>query len=280
MDEPFLPWWLVLLLGMWAASLAIWQQPSLHREIRMWAGLLNLVYLGLIFLALGFVPRLVGPGSSFLLQIRMTDVGAAICVPCSLVAGVGMLGRISLRGRCICYLVLTISNSIFCFLIQGPEIAIGLLFVAIASAKPLVQEWFRTSSRAPLEWLAELFRFTDEPSEISGKFWLIAGMNGILAFVLMGTLAYSLRIETTRNTSSPRYSALPARDQLVWVQSSPSESIREPKLLELAFGHRADVVVMMAAIVFLYLAMSLKDPPFKSLVRTDTETKSAADKQI
>ena len=78
MDEPFLPWWLVLLLGMWAVALAVWQHPSVHREVRLWAGFLILVYSGLIFLALGFVSLPFGPAPSSAPQLQAIDLGKLV----------------------------------------------------------------------------------------------------------------------------------------------------------------------------------------------------------
>ncbi len=261
MDESFLPWWLVLLLGMWAAALTLWQHPSVHREVRLWAGLSTLVYLGLIFLALGLGGRVANAEGSWLAAFRLDKVGLAGCVIVSLTSSVWMLGRLSVRSRRLCYVLLTTSNAAFCALVQGPEMALGLLVIAAISAWPLIQEWRRTTLRSPREWLVGLVRFTETPvpRDQIGLFWLIGGLNGILACALIGTLAYSLRIETSRISASPRYTALPSREQLDRMQTSFHDPAEKSGLLDLATGQRADVVVLLAAIVFLSLATSLND---------------------
>ena len=263
MDEPFLPWWLVLLLGMWAGALAVWQHPSVHREIRLWAGLSTLVYLGLIFLALGVRPRVTAVASSHLVSDRIVNFGLAVCIIASLTAGVWMLGRIATRSRHLCYVVLTLSNAGFCFLVRAPELAVGLLAVAGLTSWPLIRKSMRARFRSSRESLTELFRFIDEPvpRESVGEFWLIGGLNGILACALIGTIAYSLRIETSRPSASPRYTALPSRDYLDRIHSLENDSTEKTALLDLAFGQRADVVVLMAGIVFLSLATTLNDLP-------------------
>lgn len=263
MDEPFLPWWLVLLLGMWAVALAVWQHPAVHREVRLWAGLSTLVYLGLIFMALGIRPRLNPADPPSLVSTRVVHAGQAICICVSLTASVWMLGRLAPRSRHLCYVVLTTSNAGFCFLARAPELAVGLLVIVGLSSWPLIRKGLQGGFRSPRESLADLLRFTSEqvPRENIGEFWLIGGLNGILACVLIGTLAYSLRIETSRPVASPRYTALPSRQYLDRIHSLEKSSADKPALLDLAFGQRADVVVLMAVIVFVSLASTLIELP-------------------
>ena len=184
-----------------------------------------------------------------------------------------MLGRISLRSCRICYVVMTVSNAGFCGLAQQPEIAVGLLIVAVFSARQPTLEWFRTASRDGREWLSDFIRFTDDsvPAEKAGESWLVGCLNFILACVLIGSLAYSLRVESTRNIQSPRHTAIPTRDQLDRFHLGVNGSTKEPLLFDLAFGHRGDVVVLLAAILFLSLAVALNDvrPPVPSFDGTE-----------
>ena len=119
MDEPFLPWWLMLLLAMWATAFAVWRQPAFHREVRLWAGLLTLVYVALIFLALGFGAHRPSAGPSPLANVRLLDLGLAICIVTSLAASVWIFGGIAVRGRQVCYVILTLANAAYCVL-QAP----------------------------------------------------------------------------------------------------------------------------------------------------------------
>jgi len=278
MVEPFLPWWLVLLLGMWATTLAVWQHPSVHREVRLWAGLLTLVYSGLIFLALGFIPRLIGAGTSFLANLRIVDLGQLVCAAISLTCGSWMLGRISLRCCHICYIAMTFSNAVFCALVQQMEIAVGLLIVTLLSARQPVLEWFRSRSRSPRLWLGEFIRFADEPVplERTGEPWLIGGMNFMLACVFIGSLAFALRVETARTIQSSRQSAIPSRDQLDRIHSGTNAAVKEQAWFDLAFGQRADVVVLLAAILFISLAVVLNDarPPKPLLASSEHDRPS------
>jgi hypothetical protein len=253
MDEPFLPWWLMLLLGMWAAAIVVWQHPLKNREVRLWAVALALVYLGLIFVALGCMPA-------------ANQVIPTACAVVSLISGIWMMGQISARSGRICYVVTTVANATFCGLVQGPEIACGLLLVAGVTAKPLIQEWYQSPSRSLRRSLAELIqiRVGSDKLASAGELWLAGGLCGILACLFIGTLSYALRIESTRTTSTDRFSVLPSRDLLDRINSNSREPGEESTLLDLVSGQRADVVVLLAAIVFLCLANSLDDPMVKA----------------
>lgn len=262
MDEPFLPWWLMLLLAMWAIALTVWQFPAIHREIRLWAGLSVLVYLGLIFVALGLGPRSDGKDLAISSQSVLMHVGMAICIAISLTAGVGVSGRVSPTIRRLCYVGLTLANAGACALLQAPEISITLVLVAILAARPLVRDWGQFIIRPRQQW-RQVNWFSDEPvtRNAMDQYWLMGAVNAILACLVIGTLAYSLRYETSRTVPSPRRTALPSLDQLERIHSASSTPGRDTGLLDLAFGERSDVVVLIAVIVFLCLAMSRHDSP-------------------
>jgi hypothetical protein len=219
------------------------------------------VYLGLIFLALGFVPRSTGSTASYLSQFRLRDLAMIVCVAISLSFGVGLLGQFSPRCRSVCYLVLSISNACFCFLAREPEIGLGLLFVAGIAARPLVPDWIGTKKRSSREWWTGLIRFNDRQDQDvkAGESLLFVAFSGFLAFVVIGTLAYSLRIETSRTISSPRFSALPSQEFLERIHFGSKAVIKQTALVDLLTGQRADIVVLLAAIVFLRLAISLNE---------------------
>ena len=95
--------------------------------------------------------------------------------------------------------------------------------------------------------------------------------------MLLGTLAYSLRIETNRAGANPQYTALPSRGQLDSIHSRTGESKPDRPLLDLAFGQRADLVVLAGAIVFLCLAMTLNDKPNRMIASSLPDSVSPTD---
>ena len=274
MDDPLFPWWSVLLVGMWAVALTLWLHPAIHREVRLWAGLSSLVYLILIYLALGGNPRPQTAVPSSSTSDRVIDLLLAICVVVSLITSVWLLGRIPLLSRCICYLVLTLANAGVCAVMHQPEVAMGLVIVAALASRPLVREWPRLKSRSRREWFADFTRFTDETifPDNRGEFYLIGSLAGALALVSLGTISYSFRVEASRTTASPRHTALPSHEQLDRILPIGKGSFRETRLINLVFGARADIVVLMMVVVFLSLAITLNNPP-----RPKTERLADAD---
>lgn len=261
MDELFLPWWTVLLLGMWAAALTLWMHPSVHREIRFWAGVSTLVYLVLIFLALGGGHAAAGSATTDSSRFRLFNLVLAFGIAISLLASVWSLGRVSLPCKQICYVVLTFADAGICALFQQFEVSIGLLIVSGLTARSLIRKWSRQETVSWHERLAEFVKFANipVPPERRGEFALIGGLAGLMAFALLGTISFSLHIETTRSTSNQRQSALPSRDQIERVLGKPPFGKNAASVIDLAFGARSDLVVLMAIAVFLALAISLTE---------------------
>lgn len=256
MDEPFLPWWLVILLGMWVIAMSIWQRSGLHREVRLWAGLAALIYVGLIFLALGLGSQSDSLASTF----NFSSVVLIFSMAIGIAAGLWGIGRCSTTSRRLSYVVLTCANACYCFQRDATIPAVGLLIVACWSSQPLLTQWRRSGFRRSRAWF---FRFltceeSSRPVRIDESI-LGAILTGVVACVLIGTLAYSTRIETSRLTRSPRHTALPSREQLERIQLQKTES-GPPSLVDLVFSQRADLIVLLSVLVLLSLASQLGHP--------------------
>ena len=259
MNDSFIPWWLALLLGMWAVALTLWVHPSVHREVRLWSGLLTLVYLALIFLALRVNPRQDLPSLTRSTLSRIADFSFAVCLAASLAASVYCLGPVSLKFRRLGYLIHTFANACLCVFLHQPEIALGLLIVVGVGARELVCDGSISGSTSVHEWLIAAIRFTSGPVSSAkwGEYWLVGGLVSILAFTLFGTISYALRTETSRVASSPRHTMLPTRDRLSEVLVNQSDPDRIASPLDLVVGRRSDLLVLMTVIIFLHLAMSM-----------------------
>lgn len=257
MGEPFLPWWLVLLLGMWSTALTLWRHPSVPRELCGWSGLATLIYSGLILLALVTgVPSTDSPvptGGAPHLSVRW---GLSICCMVVLATSIWIVGRTTTDSRRLCYTVLTAANAAVCALLGSPEIAVGLIFVGICSVP---KEWlrhFRQPTRGSHFRFKQVFALTG-PESVSHRSeeTLIAGMLSIVsACLVIGTLAYSLRVETSRVATSTRYSTLPAPLIHDRLQSAVGETDHKESSLQLASGRRGDILVLLAVLAFISLA--------------------------
>ncbi len=303
MDDPLLPWWSILLLGLCAVALTVWMHPTVHREVRLWAGLSTLVYLALIFVAMGGNPLSGSSGTSPSFNIRAMDLVATICGAVSITACVWILGPIGHRCRQICYVIFTIANATVCGIAGHAEIAIGLLVVAAFSSRLLAMEFARRTPSSLRECLTDFITFThktysDAPSASANgavtknvivpeavtsmvfprdprtifsddglspdcerrknqdESWLIGGLFLISALALVGTVSYSLRVDTLRTTASLRHTSLPSHRELDQILAKGKTSRRDMNLTRMALGVRADIVVLLVVIIFLRMAMT------------------------
>jgi hypothetical protein len=260
MDDPFLPWWSVLLLGMWSAAVTVWIHPSVHREMRVWAGLLTLVYIGLIFMALGGGPAVPNGKTTTSSHFGSRDLFLTVLIAISLTASVCSIGRLSSQCRTLCYVLLTLTNSGICVLLKQPEVAMGLVIVAGLNGRPLVRQWMRQKAVDWPDKLAEFTRFTPVPPDQQSEFGLIGSLTAIMALVLLGTISFSIHFETLGSTSSRSQNGLPTPDEIDRVLRKQADSNSGTSVIVLVLDRRADVVVLMAVIVFLVLAMSMTEP--------------------
>lgn len=264
MNESRLPWWLVLLLGVWIMALSVWGSSRAAREVRWGAGLLSLVYLALIFLALGGDPRASSTLSAAVPR-GAAEAVSAICAGSALLAGVCLLGQPTRRGRLMGFLLLTIANGVNCFAIGAASVGGTLLVAALALMLVLVRELGRDDWPPVTQWLRELIPLSPraDTDAKSPEVHLpattrvgLAGATGIvLALLLVGTLRYAMRFETSRAVASHRFSALPAAERVRHALKSEVADRSTARPFELLFDQRADVIVLLAVLAFLGLAM-------------------------
>ena len=261
MDDPFLPWWLVLLLGMWGVALTLWRHRAVDREFRLWAGLATLVYCGMIFLALGGRGQLGATAS-----VPVSDILLYVLIAISLTASVWTISRFVFPSRQLAYVLLVLANSSLCFYWHQVEVGLGLLVIAGLNSVPLV----RTFAGQKVPEFRELFvQFTRFPftriegsldlneDENPGESILTGGLTCVAALLLLGTVSYGERAETSRAVSSPRHSILPSPDLLAQIFPTRPQPERAATVGDLILGIRSDVVVLLMVIIFLNLAMTM-----------------------
>ncbi|WP_373653102.1 MULTISPECIES: hypothetical protein [unclassified Schlesneria] len=252
MDDPFLPWWLVLLLGMWAVALTLWHSPQVHREIRLWAGLATLVYCVMIFLALG------GGQAGAVSPLKAGDLIPFSLMAIGITAAVAVMSRLLFEGRQLAYVLLAVANALLCFYWKQFEAGLGLLAIGTIRSVSLVQIFARQERQSVREHLVQLT--TIQPGSSSddnrGDYLLIGSLTVVVALLLIGTLAYAVRTETARAISSPRHAILPPAELLSEVFAPQPPTQDRPRLSELLVGARADIIVLLTVVVFLHLAMT------------------------
>ena len=260
MDETFLPSWLLLLLGLWALALTVWQNRFAHHELRFWSGISTIAYLGLFLLTISAGPPFVEPrpaGERF----SNSDFVALACLAISLISAIWSLGRLTATTKAVCYFSFTLANAAFCASMGHTELAIALLIVAAIEAKSLHQNGCIASITWSVQGLRTFFRPLPPAREArTGADLLTGAFNVVLTIALIGTLSYSLRTETTRPATGPGHTALPSRDYLKRFQVRASQPGETSSSLDLALGARSDIIVLTAVLVFLTLGSTLMEP--------------------
>ena len=251
---------------MWSGGLILWIYPSLNREIRCWSGIATLFYLLLIFLVFRaraetppLRPDAIAPQS---LWVFVFPVVIAV----SLIASVWLLGPISDLCRRSGYVMLTISNALFCLLMQQPEVATLLVIVAGIMGKRLIHAWRAKVAESVRDRLHEFLQFTQPatppPHQTRwGEFLLLGIATFGMAIALLGPVFETSTRETDLITSRHRrtFSPVPARIQQLLDRKHPSA--QRISLTEQLLSLRPDLVAMMAVVIFLYLAMSSSHSP-------------------
>lgn len=265
MPESRLPWWLVLLLAVCVLAMTAWSSPVGKRELRWGAGLLTLVYFVLLFQALGGDSRGVATSTGSPRLSVVMDWRVIVCGALSLVSALMLLGQPAQSGQWLWFATLTLANAGLCSIWGATAVAWLLLGLAVVVGSFFVRELRR--NRQP-EWRDVLPIVNAVPREEAWSSTVMVGATGfLLSLLLIGTIGYALRVETSRVTASHRFSAMPSVERvssvLVGVSDAKRPTITDP--WELVFGARADVIVLLAVLVFLLLAMG------NSARRTDVE---------
>ena len=273
MLESRLPWWLVLLLGVWVAGLAVWSWPRAKREIRWGAGLLSLVYLVLLFTALGGDPRAAQVSGVVPREATTASWAFVVSSAVAVLTAVFLLGRPTGRGQLGWFLALTVANAASCFVCGAAGVGWTLLAVSSVigtvlarelrqGARPMWSEWLPSPQSASI--LQSNRREAPHPGPLTAKpgrgdrtvpIGLVWATGFALALLLVGTLRYTVRVETSRATASHRFSAIPSVDRVRSALETDAAPRSTAGPFELAFGRRADVIVLLAALAFLVLAM-------------------------
>ena len=254
MAESHLPWWLVLLLGVWVAGLSVWSWPRAQRQVRWGAGLLSLVYLVLLFVALGGDPRVGSTGGAVSRGWTAASWSLLASSAVALLAAVCLLGRPAPRGQLMWFVVLTLANAASCFVCGSAGVGWTLLCLAAVTGIVLACELRQGSRLLWSEWLPAPGHFA--PQSAFTPVALVGATGFVLALLLVGTLGHVMRVETSRATASHRFSAIPSADRVRAALETDAVHPATSGPFELLFGRRADVLVLLAALAFLVLAMS------------------------
>ena len=251
MVESRLPWWLVLLLGVGVVALTVWSWPHSKREVRWGAGLLSLAYAVLLFMARGGDPRAGPVAAAEPLEKAVVSWSFLVSGTIALLAGFLLLGRPRPRGQLTWFSVLTTANAASCLACGSAGAGWSLLLMSGATIVVLVIELRRGDRPSLNEW----FPITKTDDRPSSSVELVGATGFLLALLFVGTLAYVIRVETTRTTATHRYSAIPSADRVRAGLAAGHGTESHAVPFALVLGRRADVIVLLSVLAFLALAM-------------------------
>lgn len=269
MDDSRIPGWLVLLLGIAVAGLAVWQSSRWKQQLRIGAGSLGLVYLGLLAYAIGGDSR----GGTAARVWQFPSPWIVVLSGLSLTAAVLLVGRPTARGQLLWFAVLSLSNAAVCFVWGAFSPGILLTIVAVVAAGLLLVERRRGSSMQ----VAELWPAAAPDDESPYLVWLVGGTGFVLAVALVGVSYYALRAESSRAIATRRHSALPAQARLRAVLNIQPEHERADRFVELALGPRADVIVLLVILAFIALASGTSTGRARQAAMTTTPESESVD---
>lgn len=248
MDDSRIPWWLVLLLGIGMAGLAVWQSSRWKPQLRFGAGALGLVYLALLAYLIGGDPRAGMAARAWQLP-SLLSVGFCSL---SVIAAVLMAGRPAYRGQLVWFLVFSLSNAALCCVWGAVSPGILLSVVAISTGCLLLLDL----RQGPTMHVGELWPTIVHDDESPYLAWLTGGTGLVLAVALIGTSYHALRVESSRAIATRRHSAMPSQSRLRTVLNIQPEQERKTSFVDLALGHRGDVIILVTILAFIAMASS------------------------
>lgn len=176
------PWWLVMLVGLWAAGLTCWLNERCSPSLRNYAGACCLAYTFLLWFVLssGQTVPVDSPGDG-------GPVSALrLCAGLSLTSALGLLGLGPPKRRMICLIIFGLSTGGVCLCLGKPVIA-GVCLAAAGCAVRLKE----TTPAAADAWP---FR--------TANGWLTGLATGMLALGLLGAVRGTFRVDSAPQTTA------------------------------------------------------------------------------
>jgi hypothetical protein len=250
MGETRIPWWLVVLIAIGVAGLAVWQSPVFKPKLRTAAGALGLIYLALLAFAIGGDPR----SSTTVHSWTFPDLMIAAMCGVSIVSAVLLAGRPPFRGQMFWLGLMSLVNGGICFATNATVVGAVLTLMGTASAILLVNDC--RGSQPPT--LRELWPVADtaaDPLDDSpGLHWLAGGAGLATAIVLIGTIYHALHTESSRAMSTRRHSALPSVARIRSILTIDADPDGSAPRKDLTWGGRSDIVALLSVLAFLTFA--------------------------
>ena len=251
MDDSHRPWWLVLLLGVCVVGLAVWQSDRFKPQVRVGAMLLALVYLAFLAFTIGGDPRGVATWRSWSAQ-DYAFLGQAVL---SVTAAILLVGRPHPRGQAVWFGVMSLMNAIICAAQKSTGTASLLALIGLTCVIYLIKElWSGRPLRTEDLWPQF---FSKQENRAAGAIWLSGATGLVVSVLLIGTIHYALRAESSRATPTRRLSALPQPARIRSLLNIPAADQHSGLPTLTAFGNRPDIIVLLSVLAFISISAAV-----------------------
>ena len=245
MDDSHSPWWLVVLLGIGVIGLAVWQTSRFKLQVRVGSVLLALLYLAFVAFSIGGDPQGVATWRSW----NKKDYLFILQGTLSLLAAVALMGRPHPRGQAVWFGLMSLTNASLCAGGKSIGTALPLALMGVGCGLYLIREYWcgRPLQGGDLWPQPSLESEEDSP----GAIWMVGGTGLVVSVLLIGTIHYALRVESSRATPTRRLSALPSPARIRSLLTLPATDTRTVSRLGQAVGQRTDIIVLLSALAFI-----------------------------
>lgn len=217
MTDSQIPWWMLILLGICVAGLAVWQSSRIKPALRLGGVALSLIYIALLAFVIGGDPRNATPVRTW----PRSEIVSAVLSSGSLFSAIALSGRISPSGQLFWFILFTAFNATLAFTSGSFVVGAILVILALICSVLLFQACRITEQ---FSW-TDLWQPIDSQGESVSQISWLAGSTGMLfSLLLIGGTCYALQAESTRAIHTRRHSALPSRSRINAVLKSTDQS--------------------------------------------------------
>ena len=251
MDDSHRPWWLVVLLGVGVVGLAVWQSIRFKPHVRAGAMLLALIYLAFLAFTIGGDPRGVATWRSWSTQDYLFIAQAVL----SVMAAVLLVGRPHPRGQAVWLGLMSTMNAIICAVEKSTGTASLLSLLGFACVVYLVKEYWSGKPLQTEDQWPQLF--SNREDRTAGAIWLSGATGLVVSVLLIGTIHYAMRAESSRATPTRRLSALPQSTRIRSLLNIPAAAQHSGLARSTTFDKRPDIVVLLSVLAFVSFSAAM-----------------------
>lgn len=207
--------------------------------------LLALIYFAFLAFTIGGDPRGVATWRSWGTQDYLF-IGQAVL---SVIAAVLLVGRPHPRGQAVWFGLMSIMNAIICAAEKSTGTALSFALLGFACVIYLSKEYWSGRPLRTEDLWPQLFSIPEDKT--TGAIWLSGATGLVVSVLLIGTIHYAMRAESSRATPTRRLSALPQSARIRSLLNIPAADQHSRLATSTTLSKRPDIVVLLSVLAFL-----------------------------